>query len=74
MVSARMAINAPTKGDASAAVYMGGRTKRIVRIKLHGAVVRIQIYSHASPETAPAWQNTWQRSPWLAWEENNSTF
>jgi hypothetical protein len=66
-----MAINTPTNSDASTAVYVDGRAKRIVRIKLHGAVVRIQTHSRASPKTAPAWQNTSQRS--LTWE-NNSMF
>ena len=55
----------------STAVYMGGRTNTSVRTKLHGAVVRIQIHTCASPKTAPVWQNTRQIS--LTWE-NNSMF
>jgi hypothetical protein len=48
----------------------GRRTNTTMRRKLHGAVVRIQIHARTSPKTAPAWQNTWERS--LTWEINSA--
>jgi hypothetical protein len=76
MACVQMAKNAPTNSDASTAVYLGGRTnttmcksKHTRRGKLHGAVVRVQTHTRASPKTAPAWQNARQRS--LTWEINS---